>query len=228
MANVARSRVRVDRDGVRTTYDPRARWLVAIGAVASCLVGAFAILAVLLSPQPAALLPPQPAVEEAIQDGAAPGSDLAAEPEEKHERRQVRAVHVVPGAAPGAASAEAKTGEKEPELLARDVIPALVAAGETEGIAAFPPPGTDPIKRGIVVPDDFELPEGYARHYQTTDDGEQLAPVLMFAPNYEFVDDDGKALPLPGDGIVPPEMAPAGLPIRMLRVPRHKRPDRAP
>jgi hypothetical protein len=227
MANVARSRVRVDRDGVRTTYDPRARWIVAIGAVASCLVGAAAIVAVLVSPQPGALLPPQPAVEEPAEESAAPG-DLAAGPEEKHMRRQVRAVHVAPGAAPAAVSAEAKHGGKEPELLARDVIPALVAAGETEGIAAFPAAGHRSHQARHRRPDDFELPEGYARHYQTTDDGEQLAPILTFAPNYEFVDDDGKALPLPDNGIVPPEMAPAGLPIRILRVPRHKRPDRAP
>ena len=41
------------------------------------------------------------------------------------------------------------------------------------GIALFPPLGTDPIKRGIVVPEGFELPPGYVRHYQTTDDGER-------------------------------------------------------
>jgi hypothetical protein len=40
------------------------------------------------------------------------------------------------------------------------------------GIALFPPPGTKPIKQGVLVPEDFELPPGYVRHYQATDDGE--------------------------------------------------------
>jgi hypothetical protein len=142
----------------------------------------------------------------------------------------VRAVHVerAPEAADDVPDPAAETREEQPELLARDVIPALVAAGETEGIAAFPPPGTDPLKTGIVVPDDFELPAGYARHYQTTDDGRQLAAILTFAPNYEFVDENGAPVALPEDGIVPPELAPPGLPIRMLKVPRPQRADRDP
>src|SRR5689334_3480275 len=39
------------------------------------------------------------------------------------------------------------------------------------GIALFPPPGTKPLKRGIIVPEGYQLPPGYVRHYQTTDDG---------------------------------------------------------
>jgi hypothetical protein len=87
------------------------------------------------------------------------------------------------------------------------------------GIALFPPPGTDPIKRGIVVPEGFELPEGYVRHYQATDDGEPLPAILMFHPDYDFVDEHGAPLEIPADRIVPPEMAPAGLAIEMLDVP---------
>ena len=64
--------------------------------------------------------------------------------------------------------------------------------GVNAGIAAFPPPGTKPVKRGIVVPDDFVLPEGYVRHYQTTDEGQQLEPILMFHPDYVLVDASGK------------------------------------
>src|SRR5881392_2049979 len=45
-----------------------------------------------------------------------------------------------------------------PELEAKDVIPGLIASGETGGIAVFPLPGTKPVKRGIVVPEDFALP----------------------------------------------------------------------
>ena len=108
----------------------------------------------------------------------------------------------------------------QPELLARDVIPALIAAGEKEGIAAFPPPGTDPPKSGILVPEDYELPPGYVRHYQVTDDGKRLGAILMFSPDYEFVDQAGRPVPVPANRIVPPEMAPPGLPIRMLELPK--------
>ena len=96
----------------------------------------------------------------------------------------------------------------------------LVAAGETEGIAAFPPPGTEPPKSGMVVPDDFVLPEGYVRHYQSSDDGTQLEPILMFSPDYEFIDENGQPVPLPADGVVPPDMAPPGLPLRWLDAPK--------
>ncbi|MBI1815448.1 MAG: hypothetical protein HYR72_10750 [Deltaproteobacteria bacterium] len=88
-----------------------------------------------------------------------------------------------------------------------------------EGIAVFPPPGTKPIKRGILVPEDFELPPGYVRHYQATDDGERVPAILMFHPDYQPVDERGAPIKLPADRVVPPEMAPPGLPIQMLEVP---------
>jgi hypothetical protein len=113
--------------------------------------------------------------------------------------------------------------EPMPEIDARDVITALVEAGETGGIAAFPPPGTDPVKRGIVVPDDYELPEGYVRHYQSTDDGKDVEPILMFSPDYDFRDQNGQPIALPENRVVPPELAPAGLPIRTLDVPESSR-----
>jgi hypothetical protein len=116
----------------------------------------------------------------------------------------------------GASTGQPATNEKEPEIKAGDYIEALRAAGETGGIAAFNPPGTDPVKSGIIVPDDYELPPGYARRYQTTDDGKDVPPILMFSPDYEFLDQSGNPIPLPGDLIVPPEMAPPGLPVRIL------------
>jgi len=91
-------------------------------------------------------------------------------------------------------------------------------AAERGGTNVFPPPGTKSIKRGIVVPDDFELPPGYVRHYQTTDDGRRLPAILLFHPDYRPRDANGKPIPLPKDRVVPPEMAPPGLPIRMLDV----------
>ena len=90
--------------------------------------------------------------------------------------------------------------------------------GGPSGLALFVP-GTKPIKRGIVVPDDFEVPPGYLRHFQTTDQGQQLEAILMFHPDYQPVDADGNPVPLPPDRVVPPEMAPPGLPIKLLEVP---------
>lgn len=105
------------------------------------------------------------------------------------------------------------------EAWAQDAIDALKASGEHGGLAAFPPPGTDPLKTGVVVPEDFELPAGYVRHYQITDDGKRLEPILMFSPDKPLVDGNGEPIPLPDDGIVPADMAPPGLPVRMLEVP---------
>ena len=115
------------------------------------------------------------------------------------------------GAAPAAAAPNA-----EPEIKAGEYIAALRAAGETGGIAAFNPPGTDPVRSGIIVPDDYELPPGYARRHQTLDDGTDVPPILMFSPDYEFLDANGNPIPLPDDLIVPPEMAPPDLPVRIL------------
>ncbi len=116
-------------------------------------------------------------------------------------------------------SAAAEREQRRVESMAQDVIEGLRASGETRGLAAFPPKGTDPIKTGLVVPDDFQLPEGYVRHYQTTDDGQRLEAILMFSPDYKFVDADGRPVALPDDGIVPPDMAPPGLPLRTLEIP---------
>ncbi len=87
------------------------------------------------------------------------------------------------------------------------------------GIYAFPAPGTKRIKVGIVVPEDVPLPPGYVRHYQSTDNGKMLRPILMFHPDYAPVDAQGKPLPIPEDRIVPPEMAPPGLGLEQLEVP---------
>ena len=116
-------------------------------------------------------------------------------------------------------TAASQPDEARPEIDARDYIAALKESGETGGIAAFPPPGTRPPRAGVIVPDDYKLPEGFMRHYQSTDDGGQLAPILTLAPGYELVDQSGKPIPLAKDRIVPPELAPPDLPVRMLEVP---------
>ncbi|MDC3956998.1 hypothetical protein [Polyangium jinanense] len=94
------------------------------------------------------------------------------------------------------------------------------------GIHAFPAPGTKRIKQGLVVPDDFPLPPGYVRHYQATDKGRMLEPILLYHPDYELVDANGKVIPIPPDRVVPPDMAPEGLPLASLEVPADAYADR--
>lgn len=110
--------------------------------------------------------------------------------------------------------------QAEPTDLAQRPSPSPVAAFEEgSGIAAFSPPGTKPLLRGLVVPEDFQLPPGYVRHYQATDEGERLPAILMFHPSYRPLDADGKPVPLPADRVVPPELAPPGFPIQPLVLP---------
>lgn len=100
-----------------------------------------------------------------------------------------------------------------------EVIDGLHEAGIQGGLAAFPKPGTSPPLVGLAVPQDYPLPPGYVRHYQATDDGQRIEPILMFAPDARFVDVAGQPVPLPPDRVVPPSMAPPGLPVRLIRIP---------
>jgi hypothetical protein len=100
-----------------------------------------------------------------------------------------------------------------------EVITRLHAAGVHTGLGAFNPPGTKPPLIGLAVPEDFPLPPGYVRHYQATDDGQRIEPILMFAPDYQPTGADGRPLALPKDRVVPPDLAPPGLPIRRIVVP---------
>jgi len=108
----------------------------------------------------------------------------------------------------------------------REVIERLHQAGEYGGLGAFPPPGTRPPLVGLGVPEDFALPEGYVRHYQATDDGQRIEPILMFSPDYRFFDSAGQPIALPADRVVPPELAPPGLPIRRIVIPAPTEPGR--
>ena len=105
----------------------------------------------------------------------------------------------------------------DPEPTGAELITALHEAGVRTGLGAFNPPGTSPPLEGLAVPDDFELPEGYLRHHQSTDGGEGIEPILMFAPGAVFLDAQGRPITLPANGVVPPELAPPGLPIRWVR-----------
>jgi hypothetical protein len=87
------------------------------------------------------------------------------------------------------------------------------------GMALFPPMGTQPIESGIIVPDGFELPPGYVRHYQVTDGGEQLRPILRYSPDFEFVDENGNVVREPSNDIVQPGDEPEGMPVELLEPP---------
>lgn len=107
----------------------------------------------------------------------------------------------------------------DPEPTAAELIKALRDSGDHGGIAAFNPPGTSPPLKGLAVPEDFALPPGYVRHHQVTDAGEPIEAILMFSPDHVFRDAAGNPIAIPEDRVVPPEMAPPGLPLREIEIP---------
>lgn len=107
----------------------------------------------------------------------------------------------------------------QPAPTGKEVIEELNKAGIHTGIGAFPPPGTSPPLIGLAVPDDYVLPKGYVRHFQATDDGQRIEPILMYSPDFEFFDSAGRRIEVPPDRVVPPEMAPPGLPLRPIQIP---------
>ncbi len=100
-----------------------------------------------------------------------------------------------------------------------EVITRLHEAGVHTGLGAFSPPGTRPPLVGLAVPEGFVLPKGYVRHHQATDDGQRIEAILMFAPEYQLFDAANNPIAMPKDRVVPPELAPPGLPIRRIVVP---------
>jgi hypothetical protein len=124
----------------------------------------------------------------------------------------------------GAPPANAPAPTPEPAAPEEAAAPAATASG----IGLYPPPGTDPPKVGLVVPEDFPLPEGYVRHYQVTDDGQPLPAILMFHPDYVWMDDAGNPVEVP-DGVVPRELAPEGMPLETVEIPEPRETgDRSP
>lgn len=108
----------------------------------------------------------------------------------------------------------------DPEPTGAEVITALREAGVRTGLGAFNPPGTSPPLEGLAVPDDFKLPDGYVRHHQVTDEGVPIEPILMFSPDFVLYDANGKPIAMPENRVVPPELAPPGLPLRRVRIPK--------
>lgn len=209
----------VDRDGVRFHETSGVRKPVWLLVLAMGLVS----IALLMVVRPALqrdareiTVAPQSKLEENtahdVQAARVPAKPLrAAAPREE---KAALPVHAEP-ARPAAHNAE----QAPPTAETHDEAPMFGPAVPGAGVAVFPPPGTKPMKRGIVVPDDFQLPPGYVRHYQVTDDGQRVPPILMFHPDYQPLDEHGEPIPLPADRVVPPEMAPTGLTIQMLEIP---------
>lgn len=100
-----------------------------------------------------------------------------------------------------------------------EVIDRLHEAGVHTGLGAFNPPGTRPPVVGLAVPENFVLPDGYVRHHQATDDGQRIEAILMFAPDRTILDANRQPITVPANRVVPPELAPAGLPIRRIVIP---------
>jgi len=204
-----KTRKRIDGDGVKIVETAGVRKGVWLLAAALLLVGVAGGLALRLALRDA---PPEPEIARVEAAAAAQPNELppvpvvAAAPRARPVRR---------GAAPAPPPAEAELPPEEPAL---PEFPDEPSDGPS-GVALYPPLGTDPLKRGILVPEDFELPEGYVRHHQATDHGEGLPAILMFHPDYEWLDESGKPIALPEDGIVPPELAPPGMPIELLELP---------
>lgn len=200
-------------DGVRITAlarSPRGstRWVVVSGlALGALIAGAY-----LFWPRPATTVTPaaeapMPATPQAHRVNAArPASPAAAD--DPAELRSDDPNDLANYFAPG-----------DPEPTGAELIGALHDVGIRTGLGAFDPPGTSPPLEGLAVPEDFELPEGYARHHQYTDEGVAIEPILMFAPDFVLYDANGRPLPMPADRVVPPGMAPPGLPIRRVRIP---------
>lgn len=101
-----------------------------------------------------------------------------------------------------------------------EVIARLHQAGIRTGLGAFNPPGTNPPLVGLAVPEGYELPPGYVRHHQATDDGQRIEAILMFAPDHPFRDAAGRPIAIPANRVVPAELAPPGFPIRYIEIPR--------
>ena len=217
-----KTRARIDGDGVKVVEVAGVRRGVWLLTLALLIAGAAGVLALRLALRGDASSAADVSLAAAPDPPAPAPEPAAAAPRRLHAVRRVSAPAPAPAPVPVVASNEAPRATA-PELPQFPAEP----NDAPSGIALFPPLGTDPPKRGILVPDDFELPEGYVRHHQATDDGASLPAILMFHPDYEWLDENGVALPLPADRVVPPELAPPGMPITLLELPASK-PEAAP
>ena len=200
-------RARSDGVTIAPGRSPGKAWLALAGAV---VVAGTALFALFRTPATAV----DPTAPQARVEASAPPAPPRAEP-------------APPAPAAFEVAERARPPAHEDSPVGAPPPPRATAGGadETErertpsGIALFPPRGSEPVRVGLVVPDGFELPEGFMRHYQVTDDGQELPPILVVHPDYELLDAQGQPVPRPEGGVVPPDLAPPGLPIETLVVP---------
>jgi hypothetical protein len=211
-------------DGVKIVATPGVRKSVWLIAAAMALVALAALLLVRVAGERIATdvaTPSEP-------PKSAPATAAASTREQETKpvaTRHARRIAAPTSESPPTDPAPARAAQPAEPPSREDAPFSMGKPGETSGIKLFPAMGTKPTKIGIVVPDDFELPEGYVRHFQASEDGELLPAILLFHPDFEWVDDAGEPIPLPPDRVVPPELAPPGMPIEMLEV---REPQREP
>jgi hypothetical protein len=202
-----------DGDGVRVIAKART---AGRSALYGSLVAAAAVVAAvawyLLAPVPPAA-PAQTVVEVATDQ--VPAQPAAATP--RRPAALTATADDLPNGDPNDLANYFRPGDPEP--TGAELIGALHDVGIRTGIGAFNPPGTSPPLEGLAVPEDYELPEGYVRHYQSTDEGVPIEPILMFAPDFTLYDANGRPIAMPENRVVPPELAPPGLPPRRVRIP---------
>lgn len=206
---------RVDADGVVWFAEPgRPRLRVALGFAVVALSGALGYW--FLRPEPSreaeqVARQPQPAAAplvvrpEPAKRGLQPGPSQPPE-RDPLERAMLQALQQRPLPPPEAAPSE--------DGAQQEVFVEQLPAGDGTGLDAFPKPGTKALKGGIIVPEGYPLPPGYLRHYQTTDDGEQLPAILMFHPDHP-----PQGAQVPAGRIVPRDLAPPGMPVQWLEPP---------
>ncbi len=211
-----------DGDGVRVTAKasggPRYLWLYALLALMAVAAGVAYLMSRPRPTQAPAVTPTQAPAGEArrvltvaprVVDPAITARDPTPAPLEiPNELRSLDPDDVAAYIRPG-----------DPAPTAAELIEALRHAGIHSGIAAFNPPGTSPPLPGLAAPENIELPEGYVRHHQVTDDGEPIEPILMFSPDFDFYDAGGRPVAIPDNRVVTPELAPPGFPIRQVEIP---------
>ncbi len=225
-----------DGDGVRVIRERRSVISAALAMkVLAATVVVAGIASLLLSPRPTRSVSGQGGTAESASVAVAATESTAAAPVRvaAAAARAPQRNAAVPAMSSARSPADPPSGDPDdiatyvssrlsptdPVPTMTEVIQAMHDMGDHTGIGAFNPPGTSPPLRGLAVPDDFELPQGYVRHHQVTDDGEPLEPILMFSPDGTFVDASGRAVVIPENRVVPPEMAPPGLPIREITIP---------
>jgi hypothetical protein len=208
------------------TKQPPERSDTAGGARAWRSNPAYLALALLLAVAAAGLLIFLTMSSDSDSDSAAPAAPGTAAAATAAPPPAPLAPHAAAAAPPPAPEGDADPTRDLKSYLSRgenpsmaEVIERLHERGVHSGLGAFSPPGTRPPLIGLAVPEDFALPKGYVRHHQATDDGQRIEAILMFAPDFQLVGADQQAIAMPADRVVPPELAPPGLPIRRITLP---------